>query len=205
MRWITLTRLRRTTGPRSRYDDHLGFARQVHPEAPLGYRHDYRTRRAEANRLRQANSLAFECGLLPEQRRQLDAFPVTVAPARDHCGGNEYERNEAAGNHPAAALQPSLRHARRRALLARGLREISSSVAVIALRVINLPRARPRHVHAGCRGGQMQSVDQSRIACFTRRSSPEWYEMTARTPPGVSRSLSAGSADSRAPSSSFTA
>ena len=54
----------------------------------------------------------------------------------------------------------------------------------------------PPHVHTGWRGGQMQSVLQSRNACFTSRSSPEWYAMTASVPPGARRSRSAGSARS---------
>ena len=57
--------------------------------------------------------------------------------------------------------------------------------AVSARRVSVVPSARPRHVHTGCFGGQMHAALQSRNACFTIRSSPEWYAMTASVPPGV--------------------
>ena len=51
----------------------------------------------------------------------------------------------------------------------------------------------------------MQAVLHSRNACFTSRSSPEWYAMTASMPPGARRSRSAGSARARPSSSSLTA
>jgi hypothetical protein len=44
----------------------------------------------------------------------------------------------------------------------------------MGLRVRALPRAFPRQRHTGIWGGQTQSLDHSRKADFTIRSSREW-------------------------------
>src|SRR6185503_5002359 len=83
----------------------------------------------------------------------------------------------ATSRHSTAALAArygALRHALSLALWERGFRSASSGDAVIDLRVTRLPRAWPRHVHAGWRGGQTHAALQSRKAFFTTRSSPEW-------------------------------
>src|SRR5215216_876421 len=100
---------------------------------------------------------------------------------------------------PLAARYGALRHALNLALRERGFRSASSDAAVIGFRVTRLPRAWPRHVHTGWRGGQTQAALQSRNAFFTTRSSPEWYAMTAIVPPGFSRSRNRSRARSRPP------
>src|SRR6185503_17443420 len=52
----------------------------------------------------------------------------------------------------------ALRHALNLALRARGFRPASSGVAVTGRRVTRVPRAWPRHVHIGWRGGQIQDA-----------------------------------------------
>jgi hypothetical protein len=92
---------------------------------------------------------------------------------RDH-------RPTAASRHPIAAAAAAattrygaLRHALSLALRERGLRSASSGDAVTGFRVTSVPSACPRHVHTGCRGGQIHDALQSRNAFFTTRSSPE--------------------------------
>ena len=145
----------------------------MHSEISLGDRHDDRTRGPVANLLLQSHALTLEIRLALDQLSQCDTFLVPIAPPRNDCRSDEDERDEAAGNNPAARLQPSFRHARRCALRARGFRSISGAPAVIGLRVIIDPSARPRHVHVGGRGGQMHSRDHSSIVRLVIRSAPE--------------------------------
>ena len=107
------------------------------------------------------------------QRRKLEPLAVSIASPGDDRRRNQDEGRKRAGDDPPATLYAALRHARRRALRARGFRAISSSLAVTALRDTSFPSAWPRQVHSGCRGGQIHSRDHSRIACLTMRSSPE--------------------------------
>jgi len=147
---MMLTRLRRTTGPRcSLHENHLRFGWQVHLEAALCNWKNDRARRSVANDLRESDALALEVRLAPLQRSQLHAFLVTIASPCNHGSRNNNECDKAACHQPAAPLQPSFRHARSRALLARGLCAISASEAVIAFLVIPFPSAWPRHVHTG--------------------------------------------------------
>ena len=162
---------------------------------------------------RDATDLARELGMLrhefgPPRAQRLQGSRRRAshgAPPHD-AHGHSQERGQRDSHHGSAAQSYALlRHARRCALRARGLVSISAEPAPTALRVSVSPNGRPRQVHIGWRGGQMQDALQSRNARFTMRSSPEWYAMTRRMPPGVRRSRSAGSAPSSAVSSSFTA
>src|SRR5690606_23986808 len=130
------------------------------------------------------------------------------ALAPDHEAQRREQRRETKG-HPYDTRLPShhaaFRHARSRALRARGFLSTSSAVGTTGLRVSVSPSGRPRQRHTGSSGGQMQARLHSRNAFFTIRSSSEWYERTTRTPSGSSASRNAGSARSSAPSSSFTA
>src|SRR5688500_5087154 len=177
----------------------------MHPQASLRYRQETRTGRRIADDLVEPHTLALEVRLAAAQRGHVESLAVPVTSPRNHRCRHEHEPEESAGNDPAPPLQPSLRHARRRALRARGFRLTSSTAAVTAFRVTSPPFAFPPQVHLSWRGGQTQSRDHSRIACFTVLSSPEWYDMTARTPPAARRSRRTGSAVSRERSSSLTA
>src|SRR5688572_13655951 len=124
MRWITLTRLRRTTALRSLENYHLGFARQMHAEAPLRNRHNHRPRRPVAYLLAKLHTLTLESRFFPPELRELDTLAMPEASPGDHRRRYHHECDQAAGDYPAAALQSSLRHARSLALRARELRWI---------------------------------------------------------------------------------
>src|SRR5687768_2031002 len=174
VRWTTLIRLRRTTVPRCPFKHNdLRFGWNTHPQPLFGKRQESRARRSVADLLVQLDSLALEIRPLSLQRSVLDTFAMPVAATGDHRDRSDQEPEEQAGDDPPATLHTALRHARSRALLARGFLAISPSDAVIDRRVMSVPSARPRHVHCNCRGGHIQSLDHSRISFFTRRSSPE--------------------------------
>ena len=97
------------------------------------------------------------------------------------------------GRHDASS--PSRSAARRRALLARGLRSISSAVALLRA-ARHQPHARDGAAHAGKLGrAHAAAVAASRSVDFTSVSSPEWYEITIRRPPSARSDLAALSAD----------
>lgn len=121
----------------------------MHSEPSLGKRNNDRAGGRIAYLLLEFHTFALERGLPPRERGELAPFTVPVAAAGNDRRRNDYEYREAAGNAPAAALYSSFRHARNRALRARGFRAISSSPATMAFRVIGVPSARPLHVHAG--------------------------------------------------------
>src|SRR5665647_3506219 len=145
----------------------------MHSETSFSDRQNVRAGASLSYQLRKAGTLTLELCFLALQRSVRQALPVPVASTCDDRDGDENETHQSAGNHPTSELQPSLRHARRRALRERGFLAISASPAVMALRVINSPSAFPLHVHVSWRGGQMQSRDHSRIWCLVMRSSPE--------------------------------
>jgi hypothetical protein len=160
-------------GPRQK--DLLIGSGDVHVQSLLGDRLQPRPTGSIANRRLQFDALRLErlelSLTLPDVDLLHDAVSSPCYDARRHQDEtNEHERDERA---PAGGYT-SLRHARSRALRARGFRATSSSDAVIARRVIVLPSGRPRQVHTGCLGGQMQAALQSRKAFLTIRSSPEW-------------------------------
>src|SRR6266540_298086 len=172
-------------------------------------------RRQIAQPALELRALALEIGPAAVDLLNPSRLGDTEAAAPDDGETNDDEETENRPDDrpptrgPGAATRLSASYAARRhrrslALRARGLRRVSSASAVIARRVTNSPSATPRQVHCGCFGGQMQSRLHSRIACLARRSSPEWYAITARTPPKFSRSRMTGSASSSALSSSFT-
>src|SRR5690242_7059938 len=140
---------------------------------------------------------------------ELSDFPLLLNAEHSPCNDarrDQDETDEHHGDHAAAPrLYSALRHARSRALRARGFRMTSSAEAGMARLVIVVPSGRPRQVQTGCFGGQTQAALQSRNAFLTMRSSPEWYAITTNVPPGNSRSRSAGSARSKPGSSSLTA
>jgi hypothetical protein len=114
-----------------------------------------------------------------DERERDDHAPARAAPRRRGAPGRAAGRRPlrlAARGHaaPPAAGAPARSHTRSLALRARGLRAVSSGPAGAARRVTTVPNGTRSHVHAGWRGGQTHAELQSRNACFTRRSSPEW-------------------------------
>ena len=88
---------------------------------------------------------------------------------------------------------------------ARGFVSISSFSAVIGLRVrISRVFVLP-HWQTGSPGGQMQDAASYLKNCLTMRSSSEWKEMTAMTPPGERSSKAVLSALESSSSSWLTA
>jgi hypothetical protein len=156
-------------------DDLLLGGRDVHVETLFGDRLESRPARCSPN-------YAFEPNTLRLQRisplTELSNFGLLAYAERSPCydaRSHQDETNQQDGDRrPATGGYSALRHARSRALRARGLAAVSSSDAVRARRVIVVPSGRPRQVHTGCFGGQMQAALHSRKVFFTIRSSPEW-------------------------------
>ena len=123
----------RTFFPSSSEHHDLLFRWHVHSHA-LRYREKSRAGRSIPDFLIQPDTLTLEAGFSPLERSQLETFAVSITPAGYYCRRHENECDERAGNDPPAALYASLRHARRRALRARGFRAVSSSPAVIDFR-----------------------------------------------------------------------
>lgn len=191
---------------RPRQKDLLVGSGDVHVQSLLGDRLQPRPAGSITNRRFEFDALRLERVELSLTLPDFDLLHDAVSsPCYDACRHqdetNQHERNE----RPPAGGYAAFRHARSRALRARGFRATSSSEAVIARLVIVVPSGRPRQVHTGCFGGQMQAALHSRKVFLTIRSSPEWYAITTKVPPGVSRSRSAGSARSSPGSSSLTA
>src|SRR5439155_6241811 len=87
------------------------------------------------------------------------------------------------------------------ALRDRGLRSISSSVAVTGRCVSTVTIFFAPHAHTGSPGGHVHSPWSRRSARLTMRSSSEWNEITATRAPG-SRTLTASSTKRSSPTSS---
>ena len=83
----------------------------------------------------------------------------------------------------ATAPSPSLRAARRRAEAERGLEAISPAEGTIERRVSSAASGVRPHPHTGRSGGQMQPCARAAMKRLTRRSSSEWKEIPASTPP----------------------
>src|SRR3569623_940220 len=185
----------------------LRVVRNVHVKPLLDHRGERAAAHEVANLTAQLRTLRLELQALLLEREQRPRLRVPLRAAPDHGRTNEYESQQCEG-HPGPTARPrgyaARRHARRRALRERGVVASSRSPAVIALRCTFSPSATAPHTQTGWRGGQVHGLLQSRKACFTTRSSPEWYAITTIVPPRVSRSRSAGSARSSDPSSSFT-
>ena len=156
-------------------DDLLLGGRDVHVEALFGDRLESRPARCFPN-------YAFEPNTLRSQRisplTELSNFGLLAYAERSpryDARSHQNETNQQDGDRrPSPGRYSTLRHARSLALRALGLAAISSSEAVTARRVRVVPSGRPRQVHTGCLGGQMQAALHSRKVFFTIRSSPEW-------------------------------
>ena len=146
----------------------------AHVQPLLGDRLQLRSARRLADRLLELDALGDERVVAPLEIEKLPLVSNTRDPACDDAGRHEDEADEHEGDHrPPARGYLALRHARRRALRARGLSRTSSGDAAMARRVSVVPNGRPRHVQIGCFGGQIQAALHSRNAFFTTRSSPE--------------------------------
>src|SRR5262249_30458909 len=107
----------------------------------------------------------------------------------------------------AGRLGASVRsQARSLAERARGLRAVSSSLAITALRVTGVHTAATRSpARSAWAGGKDDVHARSRKRCLTRRSSSEWKLMTTQRPPRRSRSGKTARKRSSSSSSPLTA
>jgi len=155
-------------------DDLLLGSRDVHVQALLGDRLEARPTRIIPNYAFEPNTLLLQ--RVPPQL-ELSNFGLLAYAERSPCydaRSHQDETNEEDGDRrPAPGRYSALRHARSRALRARGFAAVSSSDAVTARRVRVVPSGRPRQVQTGCLGGQIQEALHSRKVFFAMRSSPE--------------------------------
>src|SRR5690606_32671038 len=186
----------------------LAARRDPHPQPRARSRHDAAPTLQLADPLQHLRALRLRDRTLAShavQRTQHLECTALTPDDQAQRRQQDRERERETDHSTRTAHHAAFRHARRRALRERGLRSTSSGVGATGRRVSTPPSGSPRQRHTGSSGGQTHPRLHSRNASFTRRSSSEWYEITTKTPPGSSRSRSAGSARSSAPSSSFTA
>lgn len=119
----------------------------MHAQPPLGNRNQPRPRRCVPDPGGKLYTVAFQSRAHPLELRCLDALLVAEPPARHYGRRSQNESNQAAGHKPAACFQPSLRHARRWALRARGFLAISCELGATGFLVTTRPSGLPRHVH----------------------------------------------------------
>lgn len=147
---MIVRRLGRITAPRLPMKDHnLSVGRNVHAEPPFGDRDEPDAGRCVADLRLEPYTLVPQ---LPEagfDGAHPAGLSVTVTAPGDDCGCGENEADEDGSDDPPSLYRyAARRHARSRALRARGLRDISSAEAFTALRITSSPRARPPHVHS---------------------------------------------------------
>ena len=171
-RWCTRRTRRRAVA--TLQDDLLLGSRDVHVEALLGDRLEARPARCFPNYALEPNTLRLQ---RVSPLTELSNFGLLAYAERSPCydaRSHQDETNEQDGDgRPSSGRYSALRHARSRALRARGFVAVSSSDAVTARLVRVVPSGRPRQVQIGCFGGQMQAALHSRKVFFTMRSSPE--------------------------------
>src|SRR5688572_19041591 len=126
---MIVRRLGALTAPRLSGQDHdLCVCGHVHTEPSFGDGNQLHARRCIANLGIEPNSLVSELAEARLHAAHLTRLRVSIAAARDDGGGREDETDEHSAYYPAASYgYAARRHARSRALRARGLREISSS------------------------------------------------------------------------------
>ena len=147
----------------------------MHVQSLLGDRLQPRSARRITNRRLQSNALRLERVELPLTLSNVGLLHDAVSsPCYDACRDQDETNQHEGDDRSPARGYAALRHARSRALRARGFLTTSSSDAVTARRVIVVPSGRPRQVQTGCFGGQIQAALHPRIACLTILSSPEW-------------------------------
>src|SRR3954468_6836322 len=150
--------MRRSGGGAARWiEEHLLIrSGDVHVQSLLGDRLQPRAAGRIANRRFEANALGDKSVTralhVSNSVLLVDAIDSPCYDARR----DQDETNQESGDEgpPAPARYSSLRHARRRALRARGLSRTSASEAVTARRVTVVPSGTPRQVQIGCLGGQ---------------------------------------------------
>ena len=133
-------------------------------------------------------------GAGPETRRGRARAPPR---GRRGASGGAAPRAACGGGGRLIALLASgasLRAARRRAEAARGLRRPPAAEGTIERRVSSAASGSRPHAQTGRSGGQMQPRARSARKRLTRRSSSEWKEIAASTPPSRSSSQASGSA-----------
>src|SRR5512143_1444134 len=146
----------------------------VHVQSLLGDRLQTRSARRVTDIRLQPDAIRLERVALLLELSNLPLLLDTEDPPCNDARRDQDETDEHHGDEAAPTrLYSALRHARSRALRARGLQATSSADAGIARRVMVVPSGRPRQVQTGCLGGQMQAALHSRNAFFTMRSSPE--------------------------------
>src|SRR5688572_30396741 len=172
--WTIPNRLRRITWRVARQDDELRSGGNRELEALFGDRCESGATGGDGDRSLERFPLGDELVTLLakalDHRALLDSI---TAPRYDACGRQNETSEDQGGDGAAAEHHSALRHARSRALRARGLEADSATDGVIGFRTISPPSGCPRHTQRGRRGGHTQRALQSRNAFFTIRSSPE--------------------------------
>ena len=146
---MTVKRLRRTTtSPLSPQIDDLSVRRQMHSQPLFSDRQQALARRRLADLSFEKDALIHELPKVRLDTAHLSGLRVSVTSSGDDRSCGDDKADEHCRDDPAPTDRyAALRHARNRALRARGFRSISSAEGLIAFRFTSTPRARPPQVH----------------------------------------------------------
>lgn len=133
----------------SRNYHHLRIVGHVHAEVALDYWSERSAGRNTTYVALQLRSPRVELKIPLLERSDLTRLLDARGPPPDDACCDQNETDEDEGQPGPAGPRYAARHARSRALRARGFVAISSSEATTGLRVSVSPSARPRHVHIG--------------------------------------------------------